>query len=221
MSTKLLLVSRHPDGERGGHSVIELTRFTTLCCLSFLLLYVATGCTERGPTATIDRSASAVETDRLAKSATPFRMTGQGEFVGRDLAPDFGPPLFGKSTFDGRCSQPSDFVIRFAVWGEAIHLGQAHARLEHCSVVNFQTGRSTILDGRMVITASNGDELRATYSRNADQAVELVEFVGGTGRFANASGDGHQVATVDRSTGTVTSFDLQGWLSYDASDRRN
>lgn len=221
MSTKLLLVSRRPAGERGIHSSYQAMRFNTLLGLSFFLLLLATGCTERAPTATIDGSSSAIEAHRLAKNSTPFRMTGEGAFLGQDFAPGFGPPLFGKSTFDGRCSQPSDFVIRFGVWGEATHLGRADAHLEHCSIVDFQTGRSAIIDGEMVIIASNGDELHVQYSRAADQVVEPVEFVGGTGRFSNASGEGHQTATVDRATGTVTSFNLEGLISYQASDRRN
>ncbi|NNE35998.1 MAG: hypothetical protein HKN13_12215, partial [Rhodothermales bacterium] len=206
MFTSSLTTEGRLDGDNGSRS----SGLPTILSLGVVLLLLATGCTEPTPTATVEEPGALQEASWLAKSETPIRMTGEGAFVGQDLAPVFGPPLFGKSTFGGRCSQPSDFVIRFAVWGQAIHMGRVAAALEHCSIINFATGQSLILDGRMVITAPNGDELHAEYSRGEGQTQESVEFVGGTGRFTNAQGQGHQVATVDRATGVVTSFELLG-----------
>jgi hypothetical protein len=148
----------------------------------------------------------------------PLRIQAGATFAGRELAPGFGPPSFGRSTFDGRCSAPADFVIRFSLDGRATHLGHFEASAEHCSQIDFATGRtSAITDGVLNYRSADGDELWSTYHRGAEP-VEHHEFGGGTGRFSGATGEGSARVSCDPSTGTCA-FRLRGALVYDASDR--
>lgn len=148
----------------------------------------------------------------------PLRIHAGATLRGQDLAPGFGPPTFGRSTFDGRCSAPADIVIRFTVEGRATHLGHFTASAEHCSQIDFQTGRTTaITDGVLTYTAADGDELWSRYERG-QVPDEHHEFVGGTGRFASSTGGGTARVACDRATGTCV-FDLEGALRYSASDR--
>lgn len=150
----------------------------------------------------------------------PFRLDGDAVLLGINFAPGFGPPLFGKDDFGGRCSTPSDFVIQFALEGEATRLGRFTAVAEHCSLVDFQAGGSMIMDGVLVMTAANGDELWSHYERLAlgEGVPEQHEFVGGTGRFVGASGHALAHPMCNQAAGTCT-FDMEGVIVYDASDR--
>lgn len=159
-----------------------------------------------------------------AEAGHPFMLEGDGTLAGQDFAPDFGPPTFGRSLFGGRCSVPSDFVIRFRLSGDASHLGRYTADLEHCTQVDFSTGRTTLSDGEATFLSADGSELWDRYERttpgsgNAGDPEDHV-FVGGTGRFESASGWAALTARCDRATGTCE-VEAEGTLSYDASDRR-
>lgn len=200
-------------------SRVRRSRLPTLIVLTFM----AGGCTEPSPTGVIPEEPAAF--DIIAAhhvqppGGVPLRVRAGATLVGQDFAPGFGPPTFGRSTFDGRCSAPADFVIRFAVEGEATHLGRFTASAEHCSQIDFAAGRtSAITDGVLTYTAANGDELWSRYQRGLDPA-EHHEFVGGTGRFTGASGDGTAHVACNQATGTCV-FELDGLLHFDASDRR-
>jgi len=77
-------------------------------------------------------------------------------------------------------------------------------------------------------TAANGDVLRATAVGTSKPGAEpgtidfdaMLTVIGGTGRFANATGQVHDWGTANVVTREV-SFALDGWLAYDASDRSN
>jgi hypothetical protein len=138
-------------------------------------------------------------------------------------APDFGPPKFGRSDFGGRCSVPADLLQRFVLTGQAEHLGQFTAVLEHCTRIDFLAGRGQWSDGVSVFTAANGDELWDTYSGQTAPSGQGFEdethlFDGGTGRFEGASGVGLFDGYCDQATGECV-FDFEGSLSFDASDR--
>lgn len=150
-------------------------------------------------------------------------LTGIGVLQGQTFAPGFGPPTFGRSLFDGRCTIPSDFVISFTLSGEGSHLGAYTAELEHCTQIDFTTGLSAISDGVATFTAANGDELWDRYERVVPGSgsrgdPENHVFWGGTGRFEGASGEALVIARCDRSTG-LCDVELQGELTYDASGR--
>jgi hypothetical protein len=155
----------------------------------------------------------------LPEKEVPFRLTATAALTGQDLAPDFGPPGFGKSEFEGRCSQQADFVIHFALDGSATRLGHVTASAEHCTILNFQAGTGTELDGVTVFTAANGDELWASYEGSfapGQGFVEDYQFTGGTGQFSGASGDATATGVCNLQTGTCT-FELSGAIAYDAS----
>ena len=79
--------------------------------------------------------------------------------------------------------------------------------------------------GERTLTAANGDELRlVAVGTSAPAGAGLVGFtasftiVGGTGRFANATGKGVAQGTANLIT-SKTSVALDGWIAYDASNR--
>lgn len=195
----------------------------TCFVLGGILSLAAGGCRPAPTAPPGDRSSD--ESSTAANHGLPglevsVRLTATAVVTGQDFAPDFGPPTFGRSDFGGRCSVPSDFVIRFDLEGESTQLGHVTAEVEHCSRLDFTTGRSAISDGIMTVVAANGDELWDEYERVAfggEGDPEHHRFVGGTGRFAAASGEGLSLARCDRAAGTCE-YELEGLLSYDASD---
>ncbi|MDH3459096.1 MAG: hypothetical protein OER90_19825 [Gemmatimonadota bacterium] len=73
-------------------------------------------------------------------------------------------------------------------WGTVSHLGQVHHHWTHCAPVT----KPTYEDGHLVITAANGDQLICEYGgwpAAVGASLPLpIQVVGGTGRFADASG---------------------------------
>lgn len=100
------------------------------------------------------------------------------------------------------------------------HLGRTTLLL--VQDINFAAGTQTTVE--VTYTAANGDVLRAMNvgtSRRSGAGVSFeatVTFVGGTGRFAHATGQAHAVGTADFVAST-SAYTLNGSLSYDASDR--
>ena len=79
--------------------------------------------------------------------------------------------------------------------------------------------------GERTFTAANGDVLRAVHAGRSAPAgpglvsfTTLITFVGGTGRFANATGQMTGAGTANLITRT-TVVTNEGWIVYDASDR--
>ncbi len=153
------------------------------------------------------------------------RLRGEGtaEIIGMQFAPGFPG---GRSTFDGHCSVPSDYVIEFGGAGQVSHLGQVSIVFEHCSQVDFTTGNVTYSDGVLTYIAANGDELWGTYGNGTGAPVSATEvgwqdtfvLVGGTGRFAGASGGGVDWGRTHAETGHTT-YKLDGVIVYAACDR--
>lgn len=200
----------------------KLRTETARLLLAALILLPLGGC-ESGSTG-LETDRTADRTDLLTAEVAslqeqPLQMAGTGYLRGQDFAPEFGPPNFGKSIFDGRCSVPSDFVIRFFVDGTATHLGHFAANLEHCTQIDFAKGLSSITDGVATIIAANGDELWDAYDKLVpDAGAEHHHFIGGTGRFLGASGEGTAAVECDQAAGTCD-FGLEGRILYDASNR--
>lgn len=132
--------------------------------------------------------------------AVPFSMHVVGLDRPLDMSPGF--PFVG-STFDGRCSVPSTWVTTIDSTGTAAHLGLVSVTQSHCTwfdVLGTATTENPFVDGRMVITAANGDQLWVHYSGYflfaatseavgvSDIHYETMTIVGGTGRFEGASG---------------------------------
>lgn len=192
--------------------------------LTFAAL-LAVGCEQAGPVALTDDSAATLLASRAPIEPgenLPLQWSGNGVLLGQDFAPGFGPPTFGKSDFDGRCSIPADYVVHFTIMGEATHLGKVNALLEHCGYPDFQNpGLGTDREGTMLIVAANGDELHGSYQGEAlggGHFSGTVEFIGGTGRFEGATGHATLSGSTDRSAGTIPVFELQGVIVFAASN---
>ena len=100
------------------------------------------------------------------------------------------------------------------------HLGKT--ALEGVQDINFAAGTQS---GTRTFTAANGDVLRATHAGTSGPAgpglvrfVTTITIVGGTGRFANATGQMTGEGTANLITRT-TSVTNEGWITYAASDR--
>jgi hypothetical protein len=115
-----------------------------------------------------------------------------------------GQPGVDKSTFGGRCSAPSDYVIHAAFEGTATHIGKFTGAGSHCSQITWTPsgpGAVTYSDGRGTLAAANGDTLELLWGQGKtgyDAAAGTITFtdqftfVGGTGRFVGATGGGQE-----------------------------
>jgi len=109
--------------------------------------------------------------------------------------------------------------------GRLSHLGRVEISGGQCN--NFATLELT--DGFGTYVAANGDSIEVEYTGQASlspvgfDGKGSAEIVGGTGRFEAASGafdfDFTTYLFPDGSTRTLADGD--GWISYDASNRRN
>ncbi len=123
-------------------------------------------------------------------------------------------------TFTPLSSSPP--IIRQSDVGtcELSHLGRA--RFEGVLELNLTTGTQR---GERTLTAANGDVLRlvsvGTSTSSGPGLVHFVAtltFVGGTGRFANATGQARGEGTATLATST-TQMTLDGEIAYDGADR--
>ena len=64
--------------------------------------------------------------------------------------------------------------------GEATHLGRVTVAWSHCP-----EEPEIIMDGRMILTAANGDQLYGIYNHDD---LSSITVTGGTGRFSDATG---------------------------------
>jgi hypothetical protein len=109
--------------------------------------------------------------------------------------------------------------------GRVTHLGRTEVLGFDC--VDFVTG--AITNGTGIYTAANGDTLEVTFSGQADVSADGATFtgdgttavVGGSGRFARASGyfAWTMTGSISPDGTTWTSLSGDGWIAYDASDR--
>jgi hypothetical protein len=161
----------------------------------------------------------------------PFRATFQGHTTSIKFANPANP--IDTSTFGGRCSVPSNWMIFFEGTGNATHLGQFTWTSAHCTQIGTNPPATvTVSDGRFDYVAANGDLLFEEYGNG--QFIVLTPtlacldtaatFAGGTGRFEHAAGSALEHACWNPSVepGPAVS-DLRiasrGTISYDASDR--
>jgi len=126
--------------------------------------------------------------DRAAAEARPYSSEGTAQFV-----------------------SPTDFVGA----GLAAHLGLYS---EAGSVSFSPTSNPAVLhvDGSVVYTAANGDELHAVITGELNgltgAITATVSYVGGTGRFADASGSASLAGQL-RPNGTI-SVTVRGTIDY-------
>jgi hypothetical protein len=100
--------------------------------------------------------------------------------------------------------------------GRATHLGFFFRE----ETLHFNPAAGTI-DGTVIFTAANGDQLFGNVVGgfvSPTQATGTYEFTGGTGHFANASGEADFVVTTP--DGTNFTADFEGKISYTASKKK-
>lgn len=177
----------------------------TLTTLVVIPALVLAGCSGDAPTS--PRSATLAP----AGAPLPNRMPASRPISGRcELTllatnPYPAPPVY-RQVAAGTC--------------QLAHVG--YATVDFVQVVNFatRTQRSLVL----TYTAANGDVLRAASAgTSAPSATGVtfsatITFLGGTGRFASATGQAHAEGTADLAAGT-SQYTLEGWIAYDAADR--
>jgi hypothetical protein len=104
-------------------------------------------------------------------------------------------PEEGDPTIGGRCATPSDYLIWSEGPGRFNHMGRITFTNDHCTQVN--DGRH---DGVMTFVAPDGSSVVTTYTGYGIPEEEVYRFitdytiVGGTGRFAGATGGGTSYA---------------------------
>lgn len=104
--------------------------------------------------------------------------------------------------------------------GHASHLGNITGSGTDC-VTPTSPSTYSFSNGKLVVIAANGDELRADYSGNLTPSATAPIYViagtyritGGTGRFTNASGTGTVGGLENLLTGQGQ-FELKGAISY-------
>ena len=166
-----------------------------------LLAFTLAGCGSSGSTMPSAATASFARTGGQVSAPRPI--VGRCELTVAPLPS--APPLI-RQTDTGTC--------------QLSHLG----RTKYVGVLELDLAART-QRGERTLTAANGDELRfVTVGTSAPSGPGLVSFtatftiVGGTGRFANATGQGRAEGTANLIT-SKTSVVLDGWVEYDGSNR--
>ena len=120
--------------------------------------------------------------------------------------PSFPPPLVHVQTDVGIC--------------RLSHLGRAE--FHSVKEINFATGTQTTTEA--TFTAANGDLLRAVGSGVSAPGQPgrigfsaTLTFVGGTGRFENASGEARVEGEAVIASRTATFRIVEGWIAYRAA----
>lgn len=120
---------------------------------------------------------------------------------------------------------PAGAAWRYAGTGTGLflHLGLTAVSVTHCTFVDMASGTGTFGPGTITLTAANEDELhlvhQGTFSltMTPDGLTSTFDMtwvvVGGTGRFAGATGSGTTNGWALLSTG-ITTASYQGEIAY-------
>ncbi len=129
------------------------------------------------------------------------------------------------SDYDLPCDCGSNFPAgNFYGSGTMTHLGNANSKIKPCVSPIFsgttQIGNHVAIECATFI-AANGDEIWCTtrpynlmFGATAASGTAIVDFVGGTGRFANATGTVTGLVTVPYGTGTASFTNINGTINY-------
>jgi hypothetical protein len=129
------------------------------------------------------------------------------------------------STFGGRCSVPSHFVIAATIGGEMSHGGRFDGTASHCAQLDLAPGAlSTYTDGRTSVRTASGDILEGRYDNGtvnpqSGTLHDTFTFTGGTGRFEGVTGGGEErgqlpVPQVEVRPGTAAPIEQTGTICY-------
>lgn len=178
-----------------------------------LAVLIMAGCEEDEPTVPTQLTVAAPAQAR-AGTMRPWEGSYVSAAPGVLIAP-------GDPDAEERCTARGLFTLRGVTEGHATHVGRFTAVSSNCTAFPIP-GPVEIIDGRIVITAANGDQILSTYS-GRQEAVDLGtgsaafevsnRIVGGTGRFADASGEDTNLGTINFQTGQLAGG-FRGWISY-------
>jgi hypothetical protein len=139
--------------------------------------------------------------------------------AGAEQRPMKGTFSASPATVDQRCG-PDALTIAFTIEGVATHLGRFTGSGSNCTEFDFFFDSAAIWDGLTIIEAADGSTLTLDATGLQEAPVDGVasyshtdNVLGGTGRFANASGVLTISGLINFNTGSVTGT-VQGWLSY-------
>lgn len=166
----------------------------------------------------------------------PFKAEFTGATVDNIYAPgfDFMTNPWATSEFDGRCPGGASWLITDAGTGHATGLGEFTWSETHCTriIQLVPVPDAVLFAGELTFVTANGDVLEETFEPATGIYPEddmlcadtYATFVGGTGRFTNASGSAYEKGCWPASnTGPESEYMIiksAGTLAYDASDRR-
>jgi hypothetical protein len=197
-----------PDWLPGGvEDPMGRIRFAWLALAAILALAACQSVSE------IDGVALTAEVDTEIEAlavATPFK-GWYDWFVIEQVWPEDGDLTFG-----GRCATPSDYLIRAEGPGRLNHMGRITLTNDHCT--QLATGTH---DGVMTFVAPDGSSVVTTYTGygipEAEAYVFVTDFtiVGGTGRFAGATGGGlwnARLAYVDLPALIAGEIPMRQWM---------
>ncbi|MEJ2240423.1 MAG: hypothetical protein P8X82_19200 [Gemmatimonadales bacterium] len=193
------------------------------CTLPALVVLTLSGCTDAPLGTTTDDSRAASAPEVLAPAAltqaprpVPFRAT----FI---ITPTLLLP--GDAGYPARCpTGPTNAAASATGQGHGLHLGRLNETESDC--IDFATLSLTL--GEITITAANGDQIWAEFEGSGSfdppppnaNLFCTWSIVGGTGRFVGATGAGDCADSRQLGNGTSLII-LDGWIAYDASNRRN
>ena len=170
---------------------------------AIVLALALAGCADALPTPPDPDRAAPARAGSAGAAAAARPISGRCDLT---IAPLPSTPPIVRQTDTGTC--------------QLSHLG----RTSYAGVLELDLAAGT-QRGERTLTAANGDVLRmvsvGTSTPGGPGLVDFVAtltFVGGTGRFANATGEARAEGTANIVTRT-TVVALDGWLVYDASDR--
>lgn len=153
----------------------------------------------------------------------PYKANGEGRVTKIAWASGQGPAPGVTSTFDGRCTVPSDYVITAAIIGEGTHLGRFTGQMEHCSQLVWTPqgpAGATYGDGRFTLSAANGDTITGVYT-NSESGIDASglrwfrddwTITGGTGRFAGVTGHGEQGGAFNDFFAMLAGAPIKMWM---------
>ena len=186
------------------------------------------------PAAPSSMTAAAPSSMAAAAPERPWKATLQWAVTGLEW-PDGQPPFTGAtSTFGGRCSVPSDYVISATFAGESTHAGRISGAGSHCSQLHLTPeGPSgvTYSDGRGTFTTANGSTLEIRWGNGTSWTDEKgvtwfkdqFTLLGGTGTFEGATGGGEEGGNftdfMALLSGTPAPMWQTGTITYGPGDR--
>ncbi len=170
-----------------------------------VLLILAAGCSGDAPAAADPNTPVLARAAARSQMLVPRPLAGRCETV---LAPtEVLRPGIVRQVDTGSC--------------QLSHLGRAEFTSD--KVIRLAAGTQTT---EATFTAANGDVLRAVGAGTSAPSgagrvsfTATLTFVGGTGRFAQATGQVRTEGTANLVARTASLEIVGGWIAYDASDR--